>query len=145
MDQMSNEAVVARFNRSRPPAIATLGGEVIEADAALGRVTMRFKVKPEFCHSGDIVQGGFITGMLDTSMAHAALAKAHFHSAVPTLEVKVSFFAPGRPGIMIARGSVVHWGRSIGFCEAELTDEAGTIIARATATCRIVKLDKPVR
>lgn len=145
MTVLSNESVVERFNRTRPPAIVTLGGEVIEADAQAGRVTMRFKVKPEFCHSGNIVQGGFITGMLDTSMAHAALAKAHFNAAVPTLEVKVSFFAPGRPGIMVARGWVVHWGRSIGFCESELTADDGTIVARATATCRIVKLDKPVR
>lgn len=145
MSFKNDPALVARFNASRPPAIHTLGGEVVEADAESGIVAMRFKIGANFCHSGNIVQGGFITGMLDTSMAHAALAKSHFHAAVPTLEVKVSFFAPGHPGIFVSRGKVVHWGRSIGFCEAELTDEAGKIVARATATCRIARLEKPIR
>ena len=52
----------------------------------------RFEIVPAFCHSqGRICQGGFLTGMVDTAMANAAIAKGRLAVAVPTLELKISF------------------------------------------------------
>lgn len=130
--------IIERLRRNRQPCIHTLGGEVIDVDPEHGRIKMRFLAKPEFCHSGDIVQGGFITGMVDSAMAHAAIVRAHFSMAVPTLELKISFFAPGRPGPLIAEGWVVRWGRSTAFLEGSLANEAGEIIAKASSTVRLV-------
>ncbi len=71
---------------------------------------------PAFCHSqGTICQGGFLTGMVDTAMANAAIVKGKLAVAVPTLELKISFFEAMGPGIVYAEGRVMRWGGSVGF------------------------------
>ncbi|MEO8557912.1 MAG: PaaI family thioesterase [Rhodospirillales bacterium] len=140
---MTPAQALEHFAKRRQPALDTLGnGELLEADAELGRVKFRFTARPEFCHSGDIVQGGFLTGMVDTAMAHAAIARAHFTMAVPTLELKISFFEPGHPGVLFAEGWVVRWGRSIAFLEGTLTDEYGAVIVKASSTIKLIPMDR---
>lgn len=56
----------------------------------------------------------------------------------PTLELKVQFLRPARTGPLIGRGRVVHRGPGVAFLAGELLDEAGTVVATATDTARIV-------
>lgn len=137
---MTNEEILDSFQRGRQPGIATLGAEAVEVDAEAGRVVMRCTATVNHCHStaghprGGIVQGGFVTGWLDTSMAHAAIAKSAFKLLVPTLEVKVSFLNAAHPGIYHATGQVVRWGRNVAFLDARLVDADDKLIATATST-----------
>ena len=76
-----------------------------------GSSTLEYQARAEMCHSGGVVQGGFISGWIDAAMAHAAMAR-HGDAIVPmSLELKVSFFAPTRPGLVIAEGWVERKGR----------------------------------
>ena len=143
---MKDSEILERLRRDRPPALKTLGAECIEVRADSGRVTIRCTATREHCHSieqsskGGIVQGGFITGWLDTAMAHACIVRSKFTLAVPTLEVKVSFLAPAHPGAYKATGWITRWGRSIAFLDAELVDAAGELIAKASSTARLVPM-----
>ena len=129
---------------SQPPeAIKTLNGRLLEVDSERGICRFRFEIVPAFCHSnGRICQGGFLTGMVDTSMAHAAIAKGKMAVAVPTLELKISFFEAMGPGIVFAEGRVMRWGGSIGFLDGDLKDEKGRLIAHATSTIKIIRPKK---
>src|SRR5687767_10864037 len=70
--------------------VKTLNGELLDVDSGRGTCRMRFEIVSAFCHSqGKICQGGFLTGMVDTAMAHAALARGKLSVAVPTLELKI--------------------------------------------------------
>lgn len=140
---LRNEDILRHLRERRPPCLDTLRGELLEVDQEAGRVVMAFEAVPEFCHSGDIVQGGFITGMLDTAMANAAMARGGLAMSVPTLELKVSFFAPGHPGPLRAEAEVVRWGRSTAFLEATLFDGKAQMIARASSTVRLVPARTP--
>jgi len=131
-----------RMRRRRPPCIETLNGEVVAIDSAAGRATMRFVATEAFCHSGDIVQGGFVTGMLDAAMSQAAIARSRLTANVPTLEIKVSFFAPAHPGVLRAEGRVARWGRSVAFLEGTLHDPQDRVVASATATIRLVPRER---
>ena len=51
-----------------------------------------------------------------------------------TLELKVSFFAPARPGRVIAEAWVERAGRRTCFYEGRLSDSNGTVLAKATST-----------
>jgi uncharacterized protein (TIGR00369 family) len=55
-------------------------------------------------------------------------------AAAPTLELKVSFLRPARPGPLRGIGRVLRWGKTIAFTEGELYDPEGLLIAKATAT-----------
>lgn len=121
-------------------ASRTLNGELLDVDARRGIARFRFEIVPAFCHSqGKICQGGFLTGMVDTAMATAAIARGRLSVAVPTLEIKVSFFEAMGPGIVFAEGRIMRWGGSVGFLDGDLKDEKDRLIVHATSTVKIVR------
>lgn len=113
---------------------ATMGlVRVVEMNPA-GRATLEYEARPNMSHSGGVVQGGFVTGWIDAAMAHAAIA-ANGNEVTPmTLEIKVSFFAPVRPGLVIAEGWVERAGRKTCFYEGHLKDASGKVLAKASST-----------
>ena len=108
-----------------------------------GHVRMEFTATEQFLNPAGVVQGGFITAMLDDTMGPAAVAQLGPGHFAPTLELKVSFLRPVGPGRLIGDGRVVHMGKSVAFLEGSLADEQGNVVATATATARIVKIGQP--
>jgi len=98
---------------------------------------MSFEATPEMCHSRIIVQGGFITAMVDSAMAYAAMGASEGRAAVPTLEIKVSFLKAGNPGTLVSRARVIRLGKTVGFLEAELY-QSDELIATASSTIRLL-------
>ena len=117
----------------------TLGdGHVIEFDEETGRAVIAFTCKAEMCHSGGVAQGGFVTGWIDSAMAHACIARYTTAYWIATLEVKVSFFKPTPPGPVIAEGWIERAGKATVFTEGRLLNEDGEVLAKASATTRLV-------
>ena len=141
---LSHDSEILAALRAQPAeAVQTLNGELLDIDSARGHARFRFEVVRAFCHSqGKICQGGFLTGMVDIAMAHAALAKGRFACAVPTLELKISFLEAVGPGFVTAEGRVMCWGGSVGFLDGDIKDERGRLIAHATCTVKIVRPKK---
>ncbi len=73
--------------------------------------------------------------LLDTALVEAALARNPAAQAVDMLDLHLGFVQPGGAGLR-AQGQVTGGGRSVCFCEAELHDGAGQLVARAMATLR---------
>jgi acyl-CoA thioesterase len=101
---------------------------------AEGRALIEYAAKPEQCHSGGVVQGGFITGWIDAAMAHAAIARSGPDVTPMSLEIKISFLAPVRPGPVFAEGWAVKHGRKTCFYEGTLKDSEGNVLAKASST-----------
>ena len=82
---------------------------------------MEFDAIPEFCHSeAQIVQGGFVTGMLDASMAHLVIILEEFKYNPVSLDINVSFRRPAHPGLLIVKSKIVRMGKSIVFAYATM-------------------------
>jgi len=142
-DTITSDDIKKLLQANPPDAIKTLNGELIDIDADKGWARFRYRIVPAFCHSqGRICQGGFLTGMVDSAMAHAAIAKGRLATAVPTLELKISFFEAVGPGIVIAEGRVMRWGGSVGFLDGDIKDENGRVIVHATSTIKIIRPKK---
>ncbi|MGI9287843.1 MAG: hypothetical protein ACR2P1_20830 [Pseudomonadales bacterium] len=77
---MTEVSLKERIGRNLPPCLRALGGEVVTVDQSDASAELSFEMPPQFCHSGDIVQGGFVTGMLDGTMSMAAFAYPSLHS-----------------------------------------------------------------
>ena len=103
-----------------------------------GRARLEYLARMNMCHSGGVVQGGFITGWLDATMAHAILAMTGFDVTPMSLELKVSFFAPTRPGPVFAEAWIEQKGRSTCFAEGRLVDARGVVLAKASSTLRLI-------
>ena len=135
---MTNFEMIERMNAHAPPALKLLGGKVVSFDEKGGIVEMHFAVGESLCHSGDIVQGGFLAGMLDAAMTHAVFAVLKDFVIVASLEIKVSFLEIARPGTIVGRGWITRMGKTISFLEGELTNSDGVVLARSSSTARII-------
>jgi uncharacterized protein (TIGR00369 family) len=103
-----------------------------------GRTTWRMRADERFANPAGIVQGGFIGAMADSAMGSATVTYARaagrrvFSSNV---EMKTSFLAPVRVGAVLeCTASVVSGGARVAFVEAEVVDDRGTTVARASST-----------
>ena len=97
-----------------------------------------FSPSVDLTHSnGMIVQGGFVTGMLDACMAQFIIYKYHGQKIPLTLDIDVKFFMPCAPGDVRAISKITKEGKSISFTEAKLYQN-NKLIAISTATNKIV-------
>ena len=136
---MPDDKLIKDLNRHAPEALRKLNGSVASFDRDSGTLAMSYEIDRSFCHSGEIVQGGFIAGMLDAAMAHVTFLHLGELAVVATLEIKVSYHEIARPGTLTARAKVIKLGKSIGFYEARLYDSDDTLLASATSTARVIR------
>ena len=61
---MTDQEFIDRLNARRPGFLTMLGGNIVAIDRGEQTCTFEFNVSTDFCHSGDVVQGGFTTTML---------------------------------------------------------------------------------
>ena len=100
-----------------------------------------FRVIKDLTHSnGAIVQGGFVAGMLDSTMAQYILFTHKFTLNPLTLKMDVSYILSCRPWFLEVPSKVLKMGRSIAFTTAEMYQD-GHLIATASATNQLVKFD----
>ena len=136
---MSSDDSVERMNADAPAVIRTLKGRVVAFAPERQELRMQFEIGLEFCHTVDIVQGGFITAMLDASMAHVVLAAEHFKVRVSSIDINVSFLRPARAGDYTAVGSIHKAGRTVAFLKAELYSAKGELVATATSSAHLTR------
>ncbi len=130
------------LSKGKPPCLDTLRGKIIRFDSCEKIVVMEFEAIPEFCHSkAQIVQGGFVTGMLDASMAHLVIALENFQYNPVSLDINVSFIAPAHPGTLIAKSKILKMGKSIVFAYATMKQN-DEMIASATSTIKLFPVSK---
>ena len=98
-------------------------------DVGEGRSRLRVALGPQHGNNLGIAHGGLICTLLDIAMGTAARSKVG--RPVMTLDMQVSFLSPGR-GVLIGEGRVVRAGRSVVFCEADVLNEAGDLVAKAS-------------
>jgi uncharacterized protein (TIGR00369 family) len=139
---MSSDEIVEQMNANPPAVIRSLKGRVAAYAAERRELRMEFDIGHEFCHTVDVVQGGFITAMLDASMAHAVMATEHFKVRVSSIDINVSFLRPARAGAYVAVGSIVKSGRTVAFLKAELYSDKGELVATATSSAHLTREHK---
>ena len=158
---MDDTERMALMNSLLPPCVRTMNGEISSWHSDSDAVSMDYRAPPEFCHSEIIIQGGFVTGMIDACMAQCCFRRHKDDGliAIPTLEIKVSFISPGNVGTLRATAWGTHFGKSTAFLQGELHQlhedhsgrdcteggsSAGRLVATASSTVKLV-YDKSVK
>jgi len=122
------------------PTLQSALGQVRMVSREGGRAVIEYLCASHMCHSGGVAQGGFVSGWIDAAMAGAAMSQSPGMTPM-TLEMKISFFAPARPGLVIAEGWIERPGRYTCFSEGRLLNAAGDVIAKASSTIRLIPTD----
>jgi len=139
---MSSDEIVEQLNADPAAVIQSLKGRVAAYAAEKRELRMEFHIGHEFCHTVDIVQGGFITAMLDASMAHVVMAAEHGKVRVSSIDINVSFLRPARAGAFAAVGGIVKAGRTVAFLKAELYSDKGELVATASSSAHLTREHK---
>lgn len=136
---MDAHSIIDSLNTGRPEFIQLLGGAITAIDIDEKTCTFEFTISKQFCHSVDVVQGGFITAMLDAAMSHAVFAAVEGISGVSSLEIKTSYLEPTRAGSLQVVGQVVKNSYKIAFLEGRLYNAEGLLSATASSVAKLVR------
>lgn len=136
---MDTASLISALNDNKPPFLNALNSTVLDGNKEQNSASMSFDIPLDFCHSGNIVQGGFVAAMLDAVMVHALFIGAGQVFPTPSLELKVSYLAPSLAGRFRAEGYSVKLGKSIAFLEAKLFEENGELTATASSTVKLIR------
>ncbi len=111
----------------------TLGARITEAEP--GRVVLELETGPQHRHGGGVVQGGVITQIADAAMGMSLGTLQEDGLWNTTIELKINFLRPVIEGRLRAVGRVIEMKQTLYFSEADVVDEKGRLIARASSTC----------
>jgi len=111
----------------------TLGARIAEAEP--GRVVLELVAGPQHRHGGGVVQGGVITQIADAAMGMSLATYQPDGTWNTTIELKINFVRPAVAGRLRAIGRVIEMGEHLLFSEADVLDDRGRLIARASSTC----------
>jgi len=128
----------------RPPVSVPAGivvgplGFVLK-DGSDGRSVWEYRVDPAHFNLNGTLHGGVMMALLDTAMGFAVVARVagagRFNAAA---EQSTRFLAPVRAGLITAEATVLKLGKRQAVVESRATDEAGTLVAVASATHTIL-------
>ena len=114
------------------PANDAFGFKIEPAD---DHVTVSWTVPPEYCNSAGNLQGGMLGVFVDSALGSATSAHIPEDHYPALAEMKISFFRPAKSGATIhATARVIKPGKRLIFVEAEVTNDDGELIAKASAT-----------
>jgi uncharacterized protein (TIGR00369 family) len=139
---MDPAQAIAVLNKQKPVFLNFLGGKIVALDPESRSCTFEFCVPLDYCHSGNIVQGGFVTAMLDAAMAHAIFGIDSSITRLSSLEISTRYeSATFGEQTLTVTGRIRKVTRSIVFLDGEIRDEQGNLTATAQSTAKIARSD----
>jgi len=107
-------------------------------DLEPGYALLELPFRKEITHSGGVVQGGIITTLADSSIAHAAVAALEDEAfSTTTIELKINFIRSATGGVFQSEARLIHLGRRTAVGEAEITNDQGKLVAKCLSSLLI--------
>jgi len=108
-------------------------------DAGVGYSSVEIDLAQKHLQPFGMVHGGVFSAIIDAAAFWAVYPGIEDPTAgMTTVDLKLNYLAPAASGKLIARGSQIKLGRTLGYAEAEVLDEAGKILAHGTSTVIIL-------
>ena len=137
MDGLGQLQAIEQGLMPPPPVMATV--DMCGFHAERGSVTVRMHAQSFHYNPLGGVHGGMIATLLDTAAGcsvHSTLAVGEGYTS---LDLSTKFLRPvtTESGLLTCVGKVISRGRRTALAEAQLTDQAGRVLAHATSSCMI--------
>lgn len=136
-EQSDTQKFVAALNARNLPFLRVLGAEFVSLDRDAQSCAMRYDISRDLCHSEDIVQGGFVTAMLDAVSSYAVFGLHRSVISLSSLEITTRYLEPARAGNFNAVGRIVRLSYKTAFLEAELRDPQGSLVATMQSVAKV--------
>jgi uncharacterized protein (TIGR00369 family) len=96
--------------------------------------TVAFNVTNELKQNNAVIHGGAIASLIDTAAALAIMSTLSKNETTTTVDLTISYLRPLLKGTAVATARVIKSGRRLAVASAEVTDDAGKIVATALTT-----------
>lgn len=117
------------------PVQRALGFELAPTPDPQREVVLTWTVPAELCNSAGTLQGGAMGAFADALLGGAAAAHLPEDRYPVLAEMSLVLLRPAPAGMRLTgRGHVLKAGKRVLFAEAEIFDEQGALIAKATGT-----------
>jgi uncharacterized protein (TIGR00369 family) len=126
------EAII-RGDAPPPPVARLIGFNLISIKP--GEAVVEFQATEAHANPMGTLHGGILCDIADAAMGIAYASNLGEGESFTTLELKINFLKPVWKARLTAVGRVVKQGRTVGLVECDITDEKGSLMARATSTC----------
>ena len=119
-----------------PPNCDLTLGMVCVDKSEPGRTVWRMLADERFANPAGIVQGGFLAAMCDSAMGASSVTWVQGRKVYSmNAEMKVSFLRPVAVGsALTCTAWVISGGKRAAFVEAEVVDDDGKLVAKASST-----------
>ena len=99
-----------------------------------GHAVFFMDVKAQHKQIHDVVHGGFLAALADTTAAIAAYSTLAPGTEIATVELKINYLEPVPSGRIKAEARVLRTGRNFVVTECEIYNESGSMAAKALLT-----------
>ena len=137
LDGLAQLRAMVAGEMPRPPIMDTLDFEDFRPEA--GRVVVTMRAQEFHYNPLGTVHGGVLSTLLDTAAGCAVHTTLAVGEGYTSLDLTVKFLRPVTvaSGVLTCEGTVLQRGRRTALAQAQLTDEAGKLVAHATSSCMI--------
>jgi uncharacterized protein (TIGR00369 family) len=122
---------------SPPPIAQLIGFRLVAVES--GEAIIEFEAGEAHANPMGTLHGGVLCDVADAAMGIAFASTLDEGESFTTLELKINFLKPIWKARLKATGRVVKRGRVIGLIECDVTDEGGSLVARSSSTCMILR------
>lgn len=129
--------LVKRVHDSKPP-IAQLIGFDVEAIES-GQAVAVLNAGPQHANPMGTLHGGVLCDVADAAMGMAFASTLAPEESFTTIDLSINFFRPVWTAKLRAEAHVITRGKTVGYIECEVTDEAGKQVAKAKSTCFVLR------
>jgi len=130
-------AAMAR-HRKESTYFGLLGLQMLDLEPGYCRLQLPFKM--DITHGAGTVQGGILTTLADSCIAHASIAALRNAGKITTtIELKINFIRPAfRGDNYTAEAWLIHLGGRTAVGEAEIVNDEGKLVAKCLSSMMVL-------
>jgi uncharacterized protein (TIGR00369 family) len=110
--------------------------KLLELD--IGRSLLEIDLAEKHLQPFGVVHGGVFATIIDAAAFWAVFPEADENLGMTTVDLNLNYLAPATTGKLVAKGSCIKLGKTIGLGSAEVTDENGKMLAHGTSTLMMI-------
>lgn len=133
---------------NRCPYFTLLSMKIV--DVGIGFSLLEIDLEKKHLQPFGLVHGGVFASIIDAAAFWSIFYNIDNPNAgATTVDLKLNYLAPAVSGKLIAKGTQIKLGKTLGYAEARVTDGEGRLLAHGTATLMILPnnslvLDRPL-
>lgn len=118
------------------PYFSLLSMEIV--DMGIGYSHLEINIDKKHMQPFGLVHGGVFASIIDAAAFWAVYFDIEDQdTGLTTVDIKLNYLAPALSGKLVAKGRRIKLGKTLGYAEALVKNEAGKLLAHGTSTVMI--------